>query len=768
MEAASEGDLQTLRHLVNTGISLEIASQRAGEEELRVLHLASWGGHAELVKIILDHQVDREAVAQGRRAVHWAAVGGHVQVLQVLKERGCQLAALTADGSTSLHLAADYGNLDAVKWLVEQGLNPGMRDSRGYTAKELARAGGHNDIRRYLMTAHVQRINQRCVGSENTDCTSASSANLPFLQTSTQVLEAATEGDLTSLTALLVTGVVDLEVVSNRAGEEGLRPLHLAAWGGHADMVRQILQQGVDLEATAQGRRAVHWAAVGGHVQVLQVLKERGCQLAALTADGSTALHLAADYGNLYAVKWLVEQGVNPDAKDSTGYTAQELARHANYNGITSFLRAKESLIQYEDFTTIKWLGEGSFAKVYLISKHNKLQVLKVINLGQLAGSLRFVAEQELQLLKTIHHPNIVTYLGGEVRGNDLFIVLEYCAGGDLAKLIYQRVQQGGPRFSEKRIVSWALSIASALNLLHTKGILHRDLKPHNIFLTLGNKSVKLGDFGLARVTEGDINMPRTIVGSPAYMSPEVANGLPYDGKADMWSLGCCLYELATLQRGYPYEQEWQNTTLLEKQVRFYMTQPRIHVIDRDINFRMTFLWDPYLKVLLQEMTTWERRPQDTPTLVIFGSALHWMVKTHEIYISKGAEAAAAKYREQLKSLRPHLTRLANTTTVVFKLQDHLQRAIINNSKEAVRTHSNYVLYNEIAVQELAGTGVVVWDSTVPLSDGYARECIRSPNKQTPPYFHWKCQDLGHVGFILVDQYADMVINDFCYKHLNH
>nr|XP_053627362.1 uncharacterized protein LOC128684977 [Cherax quadricarinatus] len=49
--------------------------------------------------------------------------------------------------------------------------------------------------------------------------------------------------------------------------------------------------------------------------------------------------------------------------------------------------------------------------------------------------------------------------------------------------------------------------------------------------------------------------MPRTIVGSPAYMSPEVANGLPYDGKADMWSLGCCLYELATLQRGYPYEQ---------------------------------------------------------------------------------------------------------------------------------------------------------------------------------------------------------------------
>lgn len=215
------------------------------------------------------------------------------------------------------------------------------------------------------------------------------------------------------------------------------------------------------------------------------------------------------------------------------------------------------------------------------------------------------------------------------------------------------------------------------------------------------------------------------------------------------------------------HTQSWNDTGDIEKILRLNVIQDKIYVLDRDINFRMTFMWDKYLTVLQEAMEVWERQPQDTPNLVILGTALHWMVRTQQVFFSKGAEAAAAMYREHLRRLRPQLTRLTKRTTVVFKLLDYLKRAYVNNSKEVLKTHSNYVLYNEIAVQELAGTGVVVWDSTVPLSDGYARECIRSPNKQTPPYFHWKCQDLGHVGFILVDQYADMVINDFCYKHLN-
>nr|XP_045619620.1 uncharacterized protein LOC123771213 [Procambarus clarkii] len=212
---------------------------------------------------------------------------------------------------------------------------------------------------------------------------------------------------------------------------------------------------------------------------------------------------------------------------------------------------------------------------------------------------------------------------------------------------------------------------------------------------------------------------------------------------------------------------EWHGTALLEKTVRLSVIHRRIQVFNQDINFRMTYIWDPYLRVLPEEMAVWERRPRDTPCLLIFGGALHWMVKTQKLYAKNGTEAAAARYREHIKSLRPHLTRLSSRTTVVFKLLDDLKKTYVINSTEAVKSIRNYVLYNKIAVQELSGTGVIIWDSTRPLSTDYAHHCIKNPEMQTPPYFYWKCQDLGHVGYILVDQYADMIINDFCNKHLN-
>nr|XP_045622311.1 uncharacterized protein LOC123772918 [Procambarus clarkii] len=215
------------------------------------------------------------------------------------------------------------------------------------------------------------------------------------------------------------------------------------------------------------------------------------------------------------------------------------------------------------------------------------------------------------------------------------------------------------------------------------------------------------------------------------------------------------------------HTEKWEDTEEIEKIVRHNIKQRRIHVLDRDINFRMTYICDPLLTLLPLEMALWERRPQETPSLLIFAGALHWMLTTKNLYFKNGMEAAAAKYREHFRSLRPQLMRLSNRTTVVFKLLDDLKRTNISNSTEPLLSFRNYVLYNKIAVQELSGTGVIIWDSTRPLSTDYAHHCIKNPEMQTPPYFYWKCQDLGHVGYILVDQYADMIINDFCNKHLN-
>nr|XP_053642205.1 uncharacterized protein LOC128695555 [Cherax quadricarinatus] len=142
------------------------------------------------------------------------------------------------------------------------------------------------------------------------------------------------------------------------------------------------------------------------------------------------------------------------------------------------------------------------------------------------------------------------------------------------------------------------------------------------------------------------------------------------------------------------------------------------------------------------------------------------MLATQHIYISQGAEAAVAVYRKHIRSMKGQLTRLASRTTVVFKLLDDLRRANKPNAEIAVNSRSNYGLYNKVVVEELAGTGVIIWDSTLPLSRVYTVYCETYP-RNTPPMNHWKCGDAGHVGYILVDQYADMIINDYCNKYFN-
>jgi NIMA (never in mitosis gene a)-related kinase 1/4/5 len=85
-----------------------------------------------------------------------------------------------------------------------------------------------------------------------------------------------------------------------------------------------------------------------------------------------------------------------------------------------------------------------------------------------------------------------------------------------------------------------------AMSHMHSKKILHRDLKPQNIFLT-AEMHLKIGDFGISRVLDNSAQMANTSLGTPYYLSPEVCLGQPYDTKSDMWMLGCCLYELVTL-----------------------------------------------------------------------------------------------------------------------------------------------------------------------------------------------------------------------------
>ncbi|XP_029455300.1 serine/threonine-protein kinase Nek4 isoform X2 [Rhinatrema bivittatum] len=202
------------------------------------------------------------------------------------------------------------------------------------------------------------------------------------------------------------------------------------------------------------------------------------------------------------------------------------------------------------DYCFLRAVGKGSYGEVSL-ARHRtdgKQFVIKKLHLQNASSRERKAAEQEAQLLSQLKHPNIVTYRESwEGEGGLLYIVMGFCEGGDL----YHRLkEQRGKLLEESQVVEWFVQIAMALQYLHDKHIMHRDLKTQNIFLTRTN-IIKVGDLGIARVLENQYDMASTLIGTPYYMSPELFSNKPYNYKSDVWALGCCVYEMATLKHAF-------------------------------------------------------------------------------------------------------------------------------------------------------------------------------------------------------------------------
>ncbi|NXP13509.1 NEK4 kinase, partial [Thinocorus orbignyianus] len=198
----------------------------------------------------------------------------------------------------------------------------------------------------------------------------------------------------------------------------------------------------------------------------------------------------------------------------------------------------------------LRAVGKGSYGEVSLVRhrQDSKQYVIKKLNLRNASNRERRAAEQEAQLLSQLKHPNIVTYRESW-QGEDglLYIVMGFCEGGDL---YHKLKEQKGKLLPENQVVEWFVQIAMALQYLHEKHILHRDLKTQNVFLTRTN-IIKVGDLGIARVLENQYDMASTLIGTPYYMSPELFSNKPYNYKSDVWALGCCVYEMATLKHAF-------------------------------------------------------------------------------------------------------------------------------------------------------------------------------------------------------------------------
>ncbi|NXH39094.1 STK36 kinase, partial [Dicaeum eximium] len=192
-----------------------------------------------------------------------------------------------------------------------------------------------------------------------------------------------------------------------------------------------------------------------------------------------------------------------------------------------------------ENYHVLEMIGEGSFGRVYKGRRKHSAQVvaLKFIpKVGRSEKELKNL-QREIEIVRDLHHPNIIQMLDSFETAKEVVVVTDYAEGE-----LFQILEDDGS-LPEDQVQTIAAQLISALYYLHSHRILHRDMKPQNILLGKDGV-VKLCDFGFARAMSIHTMVLTSIKGTPLYMSPELVEERPYDHTADLWSVGCILYEL--------------------------------------------------------------------------------------------------------------------------------------------------------------------------------------------------------------------------------
>ena len=202
--------------------------------------------------------------------------------------------------------------------------------------------------------------------------------------------------------------------------------------------------------------------------------------------------------------------------------------------------------MKLDKYEIVSELGKGATGTIYLARQAslNRNVVLKVLQ-KKYALDLDYITDfhKEAEHAAMLNHPNIVTIFDNGSEGDDHFIVMEYIDGKDLKTLIAEKGKLGLDEFFD-----YATQIAEGLAYAHKQGIIHRDIKPQNIFITQ-SKRIKIGDFGISHRIDENSTASKEVKaqGTAKYMAPEqIKNKKNIDGRVDIYSLGCVFFEMLT------------------------------------------------------------------------------------------------------------------------------------------------------------------------------------------------------------------------------
>ncbi|CAK4660286.1 hypothetical protein LEN26_015907 [Aphanomyces euteiches] len=392
-----------------------------------------------------------------------------------------------------------------------------------------------------------------------------------------QLFDAAEVGNTHLIATLLTNNVIDV----NGVGINQYTALHLAARNNFPKAVAELCSRGADVGArTADRLTPLHLAAMEGHAGCVEELLKAGADPNTTDQNGNGAIHLAAEGGNIACAKLLIAYGAKTDVPNASGSLPLHISpighpirvllgsdgktsatnplvpppvidhtddSKKNEMHVTFKNKYHESLaLGPRDFEFIKVLGRGAFAKVYLVrgkgANRDKYFALKAYNKQAIVqkNQAQYIHTEKAALQACSDHPYIVSLYYAFQSQDRLFLVMEYCGGGDLLSTLTRR-----KAFTEPEAAFYIGQIVLALSHLHSKGIVFRDLKPENVVMDLDGNAL-LTDFGISKEGVADHSSANTFCGSPMYLAPEMLSRSGHGFPLDWYSVGALLFELLT------------------------------------------------------------------------------------------------------------------------------------------------------------------------------------------------------------------------------
>lgn len=304
---------------------------------------------------------------------------------------------------------------------------------------------------------------------------------------------------------------------------DSLTPLHVATQAGNLECVEELLNAGADPNMTdCQGNAAIHMSAEIANIAIAKKLIAAGAKTDVANASGSLPVHLSP-IG--HPVRVLLGSGSNLAATNPSqpprSTTVQESDMQGRHIAFKNKYQ-KDLALGPRDFEFVKVLGRGAFAKVYLVrgkgSNRDQWFALKAYNKQAIVqkNQAQYIHTEKAALQACSDHPYIVTLYYAFQSKDRLFLVMEYCGGGDLLSALTRR-----KAFTEAEAAFYIGEIVLALSHLHSKNIVFRDLKPENVVMDLDGHCL-LTDFGISKEGIKDHTSANTFCGSPMYLAPEM------------------------------------------------------------------------------------------------------------------------------------------------------------------------------------------------------------------------------------------------------